>query len=747
MFVFLNVRISITLLAFFLAHSIFSQELRIKRAENPIIVDGKMDESDWHDADVAKDFMQFFPSDTSLALSQSEVRMTYDAKNIYIFAIMYNLGRNRRYVTPSLRRDFRGEGNDGISIVIDPFSDRTNGFLFGINPFGVLREGLIANGGSRPQDLSLNWDNKWYGVAKILDTCWVAEMAIPFKSIRYKEGLSSWNINFYRIDSEIGERSTWSPIPRNFDIITMAFSRKLIWDAPLQKAGPNISLIPYGLYSHNRNFLTGQPPAKNFNFGGDAKIALSSALNLDVTVNPDFSQVEVDAQVTNLDRFEIFFPEQRQFFLENADLFAEFGVEGTRPFFSRRIGVVRDQSTGQNIQNPLYGGFRLSGKIDNNWRIGLMSIQAGEDASISLPSINYSVASVQRKVFARSNIGFLFINKQAFQDSMGGDFTARPEKYNRVIGMDYNLASQNNVWNGKLFYHRSFNQYGLDSSFAMGGFINYSTLRWQINLFTRSVGKNYTPETGFVRRRDIQQISYTQWYNFYPRYSGIQSHGPGFDFDITANQQYGFLDWDVNLMYRVRYKNTANWNIRLRKEYTYLFSSFDPSGTNGIPLPAGTDYYQYLVVANFNSDARQNFFVNLSTRSGQYFKGTRVNLAGTVTYRYIPWGFASVNFSFDRIRLPEPYNDADLLLIGPRFDLTLTKSVFFTTFVQYNKQLHNLNINSRLQWRFAPVSDLFIVYTDNYVTEAFTDLEGRQFYPWQPRLRGVVVKLSYWLNL
>ncbi|MBL7845412.1 MAG: carbohydrate binding family 9 domain-containing protein [Cyclobacteriaceae bacterium] len=741
------VRILILLVLIAFIQDGIAQGLKIKKAKSPIVLDGVMDEPDWFEADVANNFRQFFPSDTTLAKSQSQVRMTYDEKFIYIMARMENIKNDRRYVTPSLRRDFRGEGNDGITIVLDPFSDRTNGFMFGVNPFGVQREGLIANGGSQSSDLSLTWDNKWYSETKVHEGYWLAELAIPFNSIRFKEGLTTWNINFYRIDSENAERSTWSPIPQNFDIITMAFNRQLLWDEPLKKAGTNISLIPYSLAGGTKNFVEGTPTDKTLEAGFDAKIGISSALNLDVTVNPDFSQVEVDEQVTNLDRFEIFFPEQRQFFLENADLFGDFGVEGTRPFFSRRIGVARDESTGQNIQNSIYGGFRLSGKIDNNWRIGFMDIQAGEDEKINLPSTNFMVASVQRKIFTRSNIGIIAINKQAFQDSITGDFTTNPMKYNRLIGVDYNLASKNNVWNGKAFYHRSFDQNGLDSTFATGGFINYSTLKWSVNLFTRSVGANYNPEVGFARRKDIQQVAYTHWYNMYPKKSGIQSHGPGIDFDIIGNEVYGLLDWDANLMYRARYRNTATWNIRLRKEYTYLFDSFDPSGTNGEKLPAGTSYHQYLVVFNFNSDARKALFTNLSTRLGEYFNGTRINLSGILTYRYIPWGFASLNFTYNRIRLPEPYNDADLLLIGPRIDLTLTRSVFFTTFVQYNNQINNLNINSRLQWRFKPVSDIFLVYTDNYVTETFTDSEGRFFAQGQPRLRGVVLKISYWLNI
>nr|MCU0369643.1 hydrolase [Cyclobacteriaceae bacterium] len=308
-----------------------------------------------------------------------------------------------------------------------------------------------------------------------------------------------------------------------------------------------------------------------------------------------------------------------------------------------------------------------------------------------------------------------------------------------------NLASADNRWTGKAFYHHSFNELKQDSAFAFGGFLNYSTLNWNINVLNRNVGANYDPEVGFVRRRDIRQLASTAWRNFYPSKGKIQSHGPGFDFDMVGNDTYGFLDWDYNFMYRIRFRSTAQFNIRLRREYTYLFDPFDPSGTGGLELPANTDYANNLVIASFFSDARKRLFFDVSTRSGGYFNGNRINFIGSLTYRYQPWGFTSLNFSYNRIRLPDPYNDSDLYLIGPRFDFTFTRNVFWTTFVQYNSQINNLNINSRFQWRFKPVSDLFIVYTDNYFAESFDN--GNVFYVGQPKSRSLVIKLTYWLNL
>ncbi len=199
---------ALCLLVLLFGYSLSAQEkvdLKIRFTETPVQIDGNLDDAAWQTADVARNFMQYFPFDTSLAESQTEVRMAYDDQFLYLGAKMYNVDSNRaEYVTPSLRRDYRGEANDGITLILDPFQDNTNAFQFGVNPFGIQREGLIANGGSNGGDLSLSWDNIWYAEAKQYGAYRVAEMAIPFKTIRFNGGSTRWNINFYRIDSYDG---------------------------------------------------------------------------------------------------------------------------------------------------------------------------------------------------------------------------------------------------------------------------------------------------------------------------------------------------------------------------------------------------------------------------------------------------------------------------------------------------------------------------------------------------------------
>jgi len=734
--------LSVFVFCFAIGKSAYGQlpGLHIKKATGKITVDGEMNEPDWEAAEVAGQFKQYFPFDSSYAKAQTEVRMTYDDRFIYIFAVMHNLGP-RKYITTSLRRDYSGGFIDVFNVILDTYLDKTNAFQFGITPFGVQREGLLSNGGTGDNDLSLNWDNKWYSEAKILPDSWVCELAIPFKTLRYKHGLKSWNINFYRTDSEYTERSTWAPVSRAYPVINLATLRELQWDQPLQHPGVNVSIIPYVAPMYLHDFEGGTPAERTLDIGGDAKVAIGPALNLDLTVNPDFSQVEVDQQVTNLNRFEIYYPEKRQFFLENGDLFANFGYSNMRPFFSRRIGVTRDPSTGQNIQNKIYAGLRLSGKINNNWRIGLMTMQAAPEKSVQLPSTNYTVLALQRKIFHRSNIGLIVVNKRAQASSDTAN--------NHLIGLEYNLASPDNRWTGKAFYHRSFDHKKTDSTYAGSVQFTYQVPSLEIDFLGQDVGANYNPAVGYVPRKRFKRVAPELYYSFYPRSSVINNHGPGTDVDVIWNDLYGVTDWDANFWYKISFQNSATFFIRIRRDYGLAYFAFDPtfpSDTSKIVnLPTGSSYHWNSVILNYQSNFRKKFSFGFQSRIGQYYNGLRQNIDGQVSYRIQPFAVITMNFSYNRIRLPKPYNSADLILLGPKFDITFSRKVFWTTYFQYNNQITNLNINSRFQWRFRPASDLFLVYTDNYTAE--TSTHDQLLYIGQPKLRSLVLKFTYWMNL
>ncbi|HMO41005.1 MAG TPA: DUF5916 domain-containing protein [Saprospiraceae bacterium] len=709
--------------------------LSIRKIQEPIVLDGLLTEASWEAMEPVGGFWQYFPFDTSMAVARTEVRMMHDENNIYIAAILYD-SLPGEYITQSLRRDFRGLNTDGFSVVIDPFRDQTNGFFFGINPFGVHREGLIANGGETDADLDLSWDNIWQGEVKVYDDRWVVEMAIPFTTLRFRGGATQWGINFYRIDTKYNERSVWSRVPRQLLLENLAFTGTLEWDRPLDKTGGNVTLIPFAAGGTSRDYLANEDWTGRLDAGGDAKIALTPSLNLDVTFNPDFSQVEVDVQQTNIDRFEIFFPERRQFFLENADLFASFGFNNARPFFSRRIGVAIDSATGQNVQNRILLGARLSGKLNRNWRVGLLNMQTASDESIGQPSYNYTVAAVQRQVFARSNISAIFVNKANFDQQPVDISNPLDGASSQLIGIDYNLASADGKWNGKAYYHQTFDDDTGPAPFSHGARIAYNTLRFFASWEHQIIGQDFDTKVGFVPRRDFRRANPVVGFNIYPNSDKINRHQFFLSNNLIWNDTWGLTDYNFALNYTLDFQSSAGFAFALLSNYVKLFAPFNPTGNPTQLFQPGDDFVQTGFLAAYNTDLRKAFFGRIQLISGGFFNGNLRQLSGEFNYRYRQYATVAVNYTINRIDLKEGFDDATLYLVGPRIDLTLTRSLFLTTFVQYNSQFDNININSRLQWRFRPVSDLFIVYTDNYFPEAL-----------QPKNRALVFKATYWLNL
>ncbi|MFZ9687507.1 MAG: DUF5916 domain-containing protein, partial [Chitinophagaceae bacterium] len=356
----------------------------IKQKSAPIQIDGTVDAA-WSTAQTATDFNMVLPMDTSKAHVRTEVKMAYDSTGIYLLAINY-IDPGQKFMVESLKRDFSFGKNDNFLLFMDPFNDQTNGFTFGSNAAGAQWDGLLYEGGKA----DLNWDNKWNSASRYYEDKWIWEAFIPFKTIRYKNGINTWGIQFSRLDITKAEKSSWAPVPRQFPTASLAYTGILVWDQPPPNAGQNISLIPYVLTGGSKNYVANTATKFRNDVGLDAKIAVTSSLNLDLSIHPDFSQVEVDRQVTNLDRFELFFPERRQFFIENGDQFNNFGYGTLRPFFSRRIG----------LNAPIQYGARLSGKLNKNWRMGFMNIQTDRNTVTLTPVQNYTAFAIQRKVFA-----------------------------------------------------------------------------------------------------------------------------------------------------------------------------------------------------------------------------------------------------------------------------------------------------------------------------------------------------------
>lgn len=745
------------------------KEIHIKKAKLPITLDGKLDEEAWQLADISGDFFLNTPFDTAFAKEQTEVRLTFDDKFLYVAMKAYQAKSS--YTVSSFKRDFASGSSDVFSVYIDTFKDKLNGMQFSISPLNVQREGLISLGNMA----DYSWDNKWYSQVKNYENYWTVEYAIPFTTLRYKvsEGQNSWRINFGRFCMKSNESATWSPVPRNFKPNNLAFTGLLIWDDAPPKPGANISLIPYLSANYTKDFLRNenleaQKPNANTKLGAglDAKIAITPSLNLDLTINPDFSQVEVDAQQTNLSRFELFFPEKRQFFIENSDLFGTFGFPSARPFFSRRIGLTRNNFTGLVEQVPILGGARLSGKLNENWRIGLMNLQTGKVNHADnqfLPATNFSVGVVQRKVFERSYIGAIFVNKENSFKNLPEASTAGIDKYNRMAGLEFNYYSPDNRLETETYYHQSFSPGAGKDASCVNQYIGYHHPHIDVNLGVARIGKDYNTEVGYTPRTGIYTVYRPINLIFNPKNEKIAKkinrYGIGMDGSDVFDLQGKRLDTESPVFFFINTPADGEFSTGYYMAYTRLQYPFDITNASVNPNP---DFYKDVVELPVDIYKTRNFFVNVKTtrrksfygemlvyggknfRSKTIDQGKTLGIESSFTYRIQPYGTVAMDVYYTDIRMQKPYNSVKYWLIGPKAELSFSKSVYFSTYFQYNTQSNNTNINSRLQWRFKPVSDLFLVYTDNYFAQ---QIPRFGINPWAPKNRALVLKMTYWLNV
>jgi len=726
-----------TLVLIFFCYAIHAQSTNksfiVKKINSQITPDGILDEPSWNTADKATDFWQYFPLDSVQSKKQTEIKMLYDNDNLYIGITLYTDGND--YAIESLKRDFRAGNSDNITLLFDTFNDGNNAFLFGINPYGVRREGLVSGGGLNLDGFTISWDVKWRGDSKIYDGYYTSELVIPLTAFKFKEGETKWRFNSYRFDTQSNENSTWMNIPQNQNIYGLTFMGDMIFEKPLGKYRTPLTVIPYINMSSQKDFELNEPTT-NIEVGGDVKVAIGNSMNLDITVNPDFSQVEVDDQVTNLTRFEVSLPEKRQFFIDNSDLFGSFGGgRDANPFFSRRIGIAKD-SLDNVVENKIIGGVRLSGKVTNDLRLGFLNLQTAEDIDLNIASNNNTMLALQQSVFGRSNIGMFFINRQSFEDY---DFQDPDDRYNRVAGVDYNLISDNNVWNGKFYLHKSFAHNDGSKNLSSGAFLQYNSRNWNFFEDMVYVGEDFRSDLGFVRRTDIFKTATMFERIFWPEDSALQTHSFQFFPILTWSPDNDFLKTDYDLMgaWESKFTDQSEINVSYAHSYTYLFEEFDPTDIDdATPLPGEVGYHYNYVSVEYQSDSRKKFAYAIQPTVGSFFNGDRFSIESELFLRFQPKVFLSLAMNYDKIKLPAPYSSTNIWLISPKVDVTFSKNLFWSTLVQYSNQRDNLGFNSRLQWRFAPLSDLFIVYNDNYYVNSF-----------EPKYRSVNLKFTYWLNI
>lgn len=734
--------IILLLISFF--YNVFSQErngenfqknyqLHVKKTTNIINIDGEINELAWQQAQIATSFWQKYPDDKNKAIQQTEVRTLYDDKYLYISFKAYDSGK---VFIQSLKRDIGHDGSDGVAVILDPINTRNNGFFFVVNAFNAQSEDQLS---STTENLSWSWDHTWFSETKRHAGYWTAEMAIPFKSIRYDATKKVWGINFLRVDTKNNEYATWTNVPYNFRSHDLGYTGALIWDEAPPTQSDNKVFTPY---------ITSeiiQPQGGNSNIqtkpnaGFDAKIGLNSSLNLDLTVNPDFSQVEVDRQVTNLTRFNIFFPERRTFFLENADLFSGFGIDPIRPFYSRRIGLDQD---GNKI--PILFGARVTGNLAKKTRIGFMNMQTGRQGAYA-PE-NYTAASVDQRVFKRSVIKGYFLNRQSFMTD--AEKKANPlNEYGRNAGMEFNYSNLAGTWQAWGTYHHSFKPgFTTNNQYMNAGFA-HSGRNLELVVDVGSLGTNYYADMGFIERilnydaaRDtlirlgFKQLYTNASYRIIPKKGKIIAYQIEAEDFLVLNPDGKFNERNTNLSFNSQFRNTSSFSIEFANNEVELL--FPISFTNSTPIPVG-HYLFNSISGNYRTDFRKPFSFFFNGGYGGFYNGTNTTIRAGFTIRKLPNLNLDLSLQYNNLVFPDPYGSAELFLISQRTEINFSTKIFWTTFLQYNTQRNNININSRLQYRFKPMSDLFLVYTDNYFTDPL----------FKSRSRAFVFKLNYWFNM
>ena len=702
-----------------------SRVISIKKTDVKIIVDGILDEETWKLAAVADGFINKWPTDSGGAKLQTEVRITYDDQYLY-FGIKAFLG-DKAPVIQSLKRDINPYYSDGVSVVMDPSGKNTSGYTFGVNAAGAQMEGIV-----QVNNASFDWDTKWYSATRMYKNYWTAELAIPFKSFLFPRDQAQWGINFIRNDMTNNCFSTWNQVPIQFFGANLNCLGKMVFAGDLPRLKRNYAFIPYISASTGEQ---AKAYTSTLNAGLDAKIALTSSLNLDATFNPDFSQVDVDREIINLDRFNILLPERRTFFLENSDLFSNIGLENTAsPFVSRRIGLTED---GRII--PIIAGLRLTGNLNPALRIGLMNIQTA--GKYGLPAQNYTVAAFDQKVLKYSNIRGIITNRQ----SSGSEQKNNSGGYNRVAGTEFNFLSGNTRFNGRVGYYQSFNPgHPGASGFGLAN-VGYTDKKINLSAGWSQINTHFIADLGFTPRLynydavhdTTVRIGYNAYntsfdYALYPRSKKTLN---SIDLSIKTNHYYSttnrFIEFNgvvgLDFLFANRREASISWT-QSSVNLPFPTTIFEETGS----LQKGSYSFGFLQV-KYLSNFLRPFSWGLTIEHGTYYNGKRTTWVGSLRYRAQPWGNFGLDFTYNNIVL----NNTPIhpFLAGPTVEIAFSNSIFWTTFLQYNTQLKNFNVNSRFQWRFRPLSDIYLVYTDNYLTDGFIH-NGR----------SLVFKMDYWIN-
>ncbi len=716
-------------------------------AEPPSIDGNVLGDPAWTAIEPLTGFRQSAPDEGEPASERTEVRVVFTADTLYFGVVLYDDDPSGIIMTDS-RRDSSMNDADSFQMVLDTFSDQQNGFVFGTTPAGQEYDGQVSDeGGGRSlfgdgggggfsrgsgSGFNLNWDGAWQVETAITDIGWSAEFAIPFRTIRYPaRDDQSWGVNFQRNIRRRNETSYWAALPRQYNLYRVSMAGQLAGvTAPVGNTR-NLQVTPYVIGAAvTRDATPERSTLAVGDVGADLKYSVTSGLTLDASYNTDFAQVEVDDQQINLDRFNLFFPEKRPFFLENAGAFS-VGNQGpasgrnlgqTELFFSRRIGI---SDNGTPV--PILGGARLSGKIDDSTTIGFLNMQTESVPGVARAN-NFTVARVRRDLPNRSSIGGLFVNR-AGTGNPTIDRLARDNDYNRTYAVDGRLGvGQNGLV--QAFVGRTDSPDADEDEYAMSFSSRYDSEAWRLIAGYQENDEDFNPEVGFLRRTggfrkfDFGINNTTRPYGFL-KYQELTPH--------MSFTRFWNLDGDLetsvlHLHFDGEFEDSSSGGIAYDVRSERVFETFTVSGLTVRPGSYELNELTY----SFDTDRSAPISAGIRATTGGFFGGDIVTIRPSISARYGETLNLSLSYSRNDIDLPSGHTITNLTSLSAAYNFT--PRLYAQTLVQHNDSADLYAVNFRLGWLQDANTGLFFVYNE---TEGIGD-----FIP-NGAGRSVIVKYSY----
>jgi hypothetical protein len=701
-------------------------------AEGPVLDGEVLADPVWTGIAAASDFWQTTPEAGAAASERTEIRIVYTDTTLYVGVVCFDTSP-QRVVASDSRRDSSMADTDSFQMILDTFRDGQNGFVFGTNPAGVeydgqvVREGQGGTGGGggspgRQQagaggGFNLNWDGAWEVRTKVDEQGWSAEFAIPFRTLRYRSGEDTWRVNFQRNIRSLNETAFWAKLDRQYNLYRLVDAGTLTGlEVPPQR---NLKISPYVLGSVVDDSSASRDG--DVDAGGELKWSITPSLTLDLTVNTDFAQVEVDEQQINLDRFNLFFPEKRPFFLENAGLFAVGSPGDVELFFSRRIGIGDD---GEII--PIQGGGRLTGKL-GGLNVGLLNMQTSSVEGVT-PGNNFTVVRLSRDLPNRSGVGALVTNRSATGDE------AVDGEEGRTYAVDARFGIGRRAWvEGFASRTETPGLDGREHAFSVGGQWQSEGLR--LNGSYMEVGDAFSPAIGFLSRENYRNIETGAFRTIRltdNRFGFLElrphtSYRAYWDFD--GFQETGY--WHIDNHWAWRAGHEVHTGVNFTKEGVVTPFEIYP----GVVVPRGTyDHAEGTFVAFTNKAAPM--FVDTQLTVGGFFGGSRVSSRAAFTARFGDMFNATVDWRRNDVDLP--WGDFVTNLVQTRASYSFSPRVYMQALLQYNDRADIWSTNLRFGWLQSSNTGLFVVFND---TQNLDDLSTR------PVGRSVIVKYSHLLDV